>query len=164
MAAATDSTGVSRPVLLCFDGSDDAASAIAQAGEVLGARPAIVLTAWEPFAVWQPYDPGAILGAGLGKLVSHELRLDEIARDLAREKMEEGIALANKAGFAAEGRIAKGKPWKAICDAAEELDAAIVVLGARGLSQVASVLLGSVSCAVAVHAKRPVLIAPSLGG
>jgi nucleotide-binding universal stress UspA family protein len=68
--------------------------------------------------------------------------------------------LASAAGFAAEGRTARGKSWRAICDVAEELDAATIVVGARGLSRLESVLLGSVSSAVAVHAKRPVLIVP----
>ena len=57
-----------------------------------------------------------------------------------------------------------GKTWRAICDVAGEIDAATIVLGARGLSQVASLLLGSVSSAVLVHAKRPVLVVPHHGG
>jgi hypothetical protein len=52
-----------HPVLLCFDGSNDAATAIAKAGELLGPRTAVVLTVWEPVALWQPYDPATILTA-----------------------------------------------------------------------------------------------------
>jgi nucleotide-binding universal stress UspA family protein len=147
-------------VLLCFDGSDDAAAAIAKAGELLGPRGAVVLTVWEPVAVWEPYDPATILSAPVSQLASNALGLDEIADDLAREKMDSGVALARQAGFEAQGRVAKGKSWRAICDVAEELDAEPIVLGARGLSRVQSALLGSVSCAVAVHARRPVLIVP----
>jgi hypothetical protein len=40
-----------HPVLLCFDGSNDAATAIAKAGELLGPRLAVVLTVWEPVAL-----------------------------------------------------------------------------------------------------------------
>jgi nucleotide-binding universal stress UspA family protein len=144
--------------LLCFDGSADAAGAIAAAGELLARRSAVVLTVWEPVSVWQPYDPGAVLGAGLAKLGSKALGLDEIASELAQEKLERGVQLAREAGFEARGQLAHGKTWRAICDAADELDAAPIVLGARGLSRVASVLLGSVSEAVLVHAKRPVLV------
>ena len=36
------------PVLLCFDGSDHAACALAKAGGFLAPRPAVVLTVWEP--------------------------------------------------------------------------------------------------------------------
>ena len=50
-----------HPVLLCFDGSDDAATAIAQAAELLAPRRAVVLTVWEPVATWEPYDPATIL-------------------------------------------------------------------------------------------------------
>jgi hypothetical protein len=65
------------------------------------------------------------------------------------------VALASSAGFAAQGRVAHGKTWRTICDVAGEIDAVAIVLGARGLSRMGSLLLGSVSFAVTVHAKRP---------
>jgi nucleotide-binding universal stress UspA family protein len=153
-----------RPVLICFDGSADAAKAIAVARELLGPRDAVVLTVWEPLAVWEPYDPGAILSAGVARLYERELGLDEIARELAQEKLDKGVALARAAGFGASGQLARGKTWRAICDAAEELDAALIVLGARGLSRAESALLGSVSAAVTPHANRGVLVIPRRAG
>ncbi len=36
-------------ILICYDGSDDARSAIERAGELLRGQPAIVLTIWVPF-------------------------------------------------------------------------------------------------------------------
>jgi nucleotide-binding universal stress UspA family protein len=151
---------MAAPVLLCFDGSENAGHAIAEAGRLLGPQPAVVLTIWEPVSCWEPYDPGAILSAAIAKLGSDALGLDEIAKDLAREKMKQGIELARTAGFDAEGRLGEGKTWKAICEAAGELDARAIVLGARGLSRLQSALLGSVSAAVLVHASRPVLVIP----
>lgn len=148
------------PVLLCFDGSDDATSAIAAAAGLLTERTAVVVVVWEPVAVWEPYDPGAILGAGAAMLGSRALGLDEIAGQLAQEKLDRGLELARAAGFEASGQVARGKTWQAICAAGGELDASVIVLGARGLSRVQSALLGSVSTAVAVHAKRPVLVIP----
>ena len=88
------------------------------------------------------------------------LGLDQIANQLAQEKLDRGVELAREAGFDARGQIARGKTWHAICETADELDAALIVLGARGLSRVESMLLGSVSAAVLVHAKRPVLVIP----
>ena len=147
-----------RPVLLCFDGSDDAAHAIARAGVLLGPRRAVVLSVWEPVSVWQPYDPATAITAPLSRLASNALGLDEIARDLAQERANEGVELARRAGFDAESRVAGGKAWRVICDVASELDAEPIVLGARGLSRVQSALLGSVSAATVQHARRPVLV------
>ena len=152
------------PVLLCFDGSDDAATAIARAAELLAPRRAVVLTVWEPVATWEPYDPATIVSAPVSKLLSRAVGIDEVAAEVAEEKVKQGVALARSAGFAAQGRVAHGKTWRAICVVAGEIDAATIVLGARGLSQVASLLLGSVSSAVLVHAKRPVLVVPHHGG
>ena len=151
-------------MLLCFDGSDDAATAIAQAAELLASRRAVVLTVWEPVATWEPYDPATILSAPMSKLLSKELGIDDIAAEVAEEKVKQGVALASSAGFAAQGRVTHGKTWRAICDVAGEIDAATIVLGARGLSRMGSLLLGSVSSAVLAHAERPVLVVPHHGG
>lgn len=153
-----------RPTLLCFDGSDDAAAAIATAGELLAPRAAVVLTVWEPVASWEPYDPATILTAPLSRLAANALALDEIARDLAGERAEHGAELARTAGFQADGRSRQGKPWRIICEVAEELGAEPIVIGARGLGRVESALLGSVSVAVVTHAKRPVLVVPPPAG
>jgi nucleotide-binding universal stress UspA family protein len=157
----TDSTAaITPPALLCFDGSDDAERAIAEAAKLLAPRRAFVLTAWQPVAVWEGSDPGALLSAGVAKLASHPLGLDEIAIETARDTCRRGVSLAEQAGFDAHGQLIQGKAWRAICDAADDLDAAPIVLGARGLSRLGSMFLGSVSAAVVAHATRPVLVVP----
>jgi nucleotide-binding universal stress UspA family protein len=148
------------PALLCFDGSDDAGAAIAAAAGLLGSRQAVVVTAWEPVDVWAPYDPGGVLSAGVAKLGSQALGLDDIAREVAEETLKRGLELARDAGFDARGQTARGKTWHAICDTARELEAEPIVLGARGLSRVGAMVLGSVSAAVVAHAGRPVLVIP----
>jgi len=148
-----------RP-LLCFDGSADAANAIAAAAAALASREATLLTVWEPAALWQPYDPAAVLSAGVSRLSSKSLGLDEIASEIGQATLQRGLELAREAGFDATGLLRSGKAWRAICEAADELEAVPIVLGARGLSRVQSVLLGSVSATVAAHAKRPLLIVP----
>jgi nucleotide-binding universal stress UspA family protein len=157
----TADTSVPRHVLLCFDGSGDAVNAITVAGELLGSHAATVLTVWEPLAILEPYDPGAVLSAGVSRLAAKELGLDEIASDIARSTVERGVELARRAGFAATGQISSGKPWRAICEIADKLDAAPIVVGARGVSRVQSALLGSVSTAVTTHARRAVLVVPA---
>ena len=149
-----------RRALLCYDGSEDAEAAIRHAAELLVSQAAVVLSVWEPAALWAPYDPATILSAAVSKLGSQALDLDELAKEAASEKLEQGVVLAQQAGFEAEGRLANGKAWRAICQVASEIDAESIVLGARGLSRVGSMLLGGVSSAVAIHAKRPVLVVP----
>lgn len=149
---------------MCFDGSDDAAAAIAKAGELLGPRAAVVLSVWEPVRVWEPWDPVTIVSAPLGRLVAKEIDLDQIVADVARDKAEHGTELARAAGFDASARVARGKAWEAICEVADELDAEPIVIGSRGLGRAQSALLGSVSSAVIAHAKRPVLVGPTHSG
>jgi hypothetical protein len=48
-------------ILIAYDGSQDAQSAIDHAGELLSGEPAAVVTVWEPFV-----DMMARTGAGLG--------------------------------------------------------------------------------------------------
>lgn len=42
--------------------------------------------------------------------------------------MERGVALASDVGFEVAGRVAGGKPWRTICDVAEEIDAGTIVM------------------------------------
>jgi nucleotide-binding universal stress UspA family protein len=147
-----------QPILLCFDGSDDAANAIQSAGRLLGGQPAVVLTVCESMKLWSPWDPATILDVPIGRFLAKRMDLDEIADRVTEDEMGRGVQLARDAGFEAQGRIEHGKPWRVICDVGDELDAAVIALGARGLSRMQSALLGSVSQAVSTHAGRPVLI------
>ncbi len=149
-----------RPLLLCYDGSEDADTAIGRAAALFSRRRAVVLTVWEPMALWDPYDPATILSAPLDKLASRALDMDQILEELGRETLDRGVALARDSGFAVDGQLVRGKAWPAICNMAQELNAEAIVIGARGLSRAKSVLLGSVSFAVLTHAGRPVLVIP----
>ena len=65
-------------------------------------------------------------------------------------------------GYNASARIAQAAESvaKTIDEVAQEIDAGLVVCGQRGRGAIRGALLGSVSRALAAHAKRPVLIAP----
>ena len=140
-----------RPILIAYDGSDAARAAIGRAGELLTPRPALVLTTWQPVSLG--------VSAGVAPPVyvpdleaTYERRADETAA--------EGVALARAAGLAAEAVVVPEPNgcWTAILDAADATDAALIEMGARGLSGVKSALLGSVSAGVVHHSKRPVLV------
>jgi nucleotide-binding universal stress UspA family protein len=141
------------PILICYDGSDEAGHAIDAAAALLGPRRAIVLdvgspvTATESIAILSPMAPAAAF---------EEMNLgDALARARA------GAERARQAGFSADARGGVAAPtWEAIVDIADEIDAELIVLGSRGLNGGQELLRGSVSHQVAEHAGRPVLIVP----
>lgn len=147
-------------VLICFDGSDGATQAIAASSRVLGTRSALVLTVAEPPDPWELYDPAAVLSATVSKLASARLGLEEIALGQATASNQQGVGLAGAAGFSAAGEVVSGKPAEAICHAAAESGAELIVMGTRGRSRVQVAVLGSVSAAVIAHATCPVLVIP----
>jgi nucleotide-binding universal stress UspA family protein len=141
------------PVLICYDGSADAARAIEAAATLLGTRSAVVLdvappiTAAESVATISPVVPGAAF---------EEMNTADAGRVAAR-----GAELARSSGFDAEARAALGAPtWETVVDVADELDAAVIVIGSRGLNGMREALVGSLSHEVAEHAGRPLLIVP----
>ena len=148
-------------ILLCYDGSESSAHAIAAAHELVGPVSATVLHVWVPpvnLLIPDPFSGAEPWGsAQMGDL---ETVLLERASRIAAG----GVALANEAGFTAQSelRAAAGSPWRTILEVADEIDASLIVLGARGLGAVQSLLLGSVSNAVVHHARRPVLVVPAV--
>jgi nucleotide-binding universal stress UspA family protein len=154
-----------RPVLLCHDGSEPSARAIAAAGELLGGGPAVVLHVWRPLstiALWNP-----LLGHPTsGPLKEAADELDEAGAERARQVAGEGARLARDAGFDAQPRTVSSdrKEWREIVRAAERCDARVVVLGSRGQDGAGAPLLGGVANAVVHHCRRPVLVIPSAPG
>ncbi|MBX3185852.1 MAG: universal stress protein [Labilithrix sp.] len=70
--------------------------------------------------------------------------LEEAARDVPGE-------------LAPELRIALGQPWQAICAAATECDADLIVIGSHGYDTIDR-LLGTTAAKVVNHADRTVLV------
>jgi nucleotide-binding universal stress UspA family protein len=145
------------PVLLCYDGSEEAAHAIERAGALLTGRRAVVLTVWQPLAGLSSI---AWSGAGETPSMVDFTELDRAAAEKGDRLSQEGARIAEKAGLNVESVAIKasGTVWKTILELAEAHDAATIVMGSRGLSGLWSTLLGSVSSAVAHHADRPTLI------
>jgi nucleotide-binding universal stress UspA family protein len=144
------------PVLLCFDGSEDARRAIDDAGRLLAPRPAIVLTVWEAARDLTALDP---VGDTVGRISGIYAELDEVGLQVARNVADRGAQLARDAGFEPRARVECGSVWRTIAAVASDEDAAVIVVGARGVSRAAAVL-GSVSARVSRHAGRPVLVVP----
>jgi nucleotide-binding universal stress UspA family protein len=147
---------VNKPVLFCYDGSDGSKTALAAAVEVIKPADAVVLVVWMPAAV-QLARAGSFIVA-----VPNEGEIDLEEAAVALQIAEDGAAGARSRGYSASARIAEATESVArtIDEIAEEIDAGLVVCGQRGRGLIGSALLGSVSHALAVHTKRPLLIAP----
>ena len=145
------------PILICYDGSADSDRAIDTAAALLGPRRAVgvdigpTLTTAESVAAVSSVVPGDAF--------------EDLNTDSALEKARAGADRARKAGFSAEPRAELVEPiWEGIVEVADEIDAAVIVLGSRGLKGIREQFEGSVSHEVAEHAGRPVLIVPPTSG
>jgi nucleotide-binding universal stress UspA family protein len=93
--------------------------------------------------------------------VSPTAAFEELNADDAMTRARVGAEHAWRASFAAEARASVDAPtWEGIVDLANHIDAAVIVLGSRGLNGARELLEGSISHQVAEHAGRPVLIVP----
>ena len=141
------------PILICYDGSENAQRGIAAASALLGPRRAVVLDIGPPLTAAESYaaiSPGAV-GA----------EFEEFNTADALTRATEGAERAREAGFEATARGGIAAPtWQGVVDVADELDAAVIVLGSRGLKGGRELLEGSLSHQIAQNAGRPVLIVP----
>lgn len=149
-------------ILFAYDGSEGADAAIAAGAKLIAhdGADAIVMTVWEPLVVQ------ALRAARLGGGVQVPMDVaaeDEAAKQAAEELAEHGVEVAARAGLKASTRaIADDEQGiaESIVAAADDADADLIVLGARGLAGVRA-FLGSVSNRVLQQSPRPVLIVPT---
>lgn len=72
--------------------------------------------------------------------------------------LEDGRKKAGAEGVQAETLLVNGHPVEEILKTAREGNFSLIVIGARGLSKMKELLMGSVSDAVTKHAPCPVLV------
>jgi nucleotide-binding universal stress UspA family protein len=144
---------MNEPILICYDGSDDSERAVDAAAMLFGTRSAVVLDVAPAMTVAESVVATTWVVPGDA--------FEGLNEAGARERAEAGAAHARRAGLEAEPRVAIGSTtWQGIVDVADEIDAAVIVIGSRGLHGLREVASGSVSHDVATHARRPVLIVP----
>jgi nucleotide-binding universal stress UspA family protein len=145
------------PLLICYDGSEDAKHAIRSAGHLLGGRHALVLTVWE-----SAVNPGGYAWLGADTSTINFAELDRVAAEHGGHVANQGVRIALEEGLGADPITIKaaGRVWRTILEIADREHAAAIVMGCRGLTGVRSLLLGSVSSAVIHHAERPTLVVP----
>ena len=145
-------------ILIAYDGSDDAKSAIDHVGALMPGQTARVVTVWEPYIrmLTRYPTPGALL-AGDGT------EIDDATRTAADEKAAEGAARARAHGLEASswGVAREDSIAETLLAEADRTNAGAIVVGSRGLGGLGTLLLGSVSHALLAHADRPIVIVPS---
>jgi nucleotide-binding universal stress UspA family protein len=86
---------------------------------------------------------------------------DSVSKQLEQEAKEELKPIKSKlkkAGFAVKLRVERGVPKTRILEVEKEEDVSVTVLGSHGRSNIAEMLLGSVSEHVIRHCKKPVIV------
>lgn len=155
---ADDADSAAGVMVIAFDGTPNARRAVRYAGRFLSADRAVVLTVWSP--VLRGPDPVQVDLDGPPDPDDQDSV--DIAYADAQRTNDDGVDLARAAGLAAEPLClaATSTVWNTIIDAADSLDADLIVTGTRGTTGLRSLLQSSVADHVLRHGHRPVLIVP----
>jgi nucleotide-binding universal stress UspA family protein len=153
--------GTGGSLLVGFDGSHGAATAIAVAGQLLPGRHVRVAHLWTSPAA------GSHLHRRLAARAWTNDDLDRLVRReaaaAAKDVAAGGVALAEAAGWSAEPLVQgiHGEAGVVLTELAAELRPTAIVLGSRGIGGLRG-MLGSVSAQAVRHSPVPVLVVPPL--
>lgn len=161
MHASDDNT-----VIVAYDGSAAAKQAVLEASRLFAPCRMLVVTVWEPgLAYTVPVVPQDATGMGpvIDPALAHEL--ETTFHDRAEDVAREGAEIAASADCAAHPLAAAddGDVATTLLAAVDDHQAAVLVVGSRGLRGVRARLEGSTSKAVLKHAACPVLVVHANG-
>ena len=136
-------------LLLATDGSDCALKAAAVAATLADKfkAPLTLINVFQPRYTAGPY--GGTLNAGLD---------DQYIEETENYALSRAVRILEEANVPYQVRQESGSPAEEIVRVAQEENCDLIVIGSRGQSSLASLLLGSVSDSVTHHAHCPVLI------
>lgn len=135
-------------ILVATDGSTHAMRAMEHVAEVAKATGAsvVVVHVFEPLALLGHLEPPVDFAV-------QEAEVQRVCNDT-------WCAPLAAAGVTYRAQVVEGTPATAIIDAASAAGADLIVVGARGLSRVKELMLGSTSTKVLHHAHVPVTVVP----
>lgn len=138
-------------IMVCFDGSDHAATALRHAAELARRFEATL----EVVTVMH-IDVNAIAIGDSAVMIPYE---EDAARAAAADVLGLALTLVKDAGYPAPAtHMLRGGPAEAILDHARSTGADLIVAGRRGYGTLRGMLVGSVSQKLIAHATCPVLI------
>ncbi|MET4095798.1 universal stress protein [Arthrobacter sp. UYCu712] len=143
-------------LLIAYDGSPNAQSAIQTVASLFPGATAVLLYARQPLEGFASHLEG--------HPALEELKeLDAAALDVSEQIAADGAQLARRLGLIVEPLVSStmATASEVIVDTAEEKNVDLIVLGSRGLRGFKATLLGSTSANVLHHATRPTLVIPS---
>lgn len=150
------------PIIVAFDGSEEARAAVRVAAGLFPRRTLLIVSIWEPglaMAATAPMpDPWA---PGYGMVPPEQYQtVERLQQEHADATAEAGAAIARAAGAEAEALAVPDlrDVATALLEVAEDRDAGAIVIGPRGLGRVEAKLFGSVSRKLLHDARRPVVV------
>lgn len=158
----------SGPILIAFDGSAASEHALREAAELLGKRPALVVSVWKEGAGFEAVElPTASLGLPPAPIdIRTAMEIEQELQERAQQLAQHGAELARQAGLEAEGLAVADDHAisiaETIVDVATQRDAAAIVVGAHGHGRLSEALLGSTARDVIQRASCPVVVVREL--
>lgn len=137
-----------KAILVAVDGSENSDRAVKHALDLVAGGLATELH----FLNVQPN-----LGGAISSFVSRQ-DIDSYHRDEGNKALASSVELARKSSVPAKVHIGVGRQGAIVSDFARKLGAGMVVLGTRGHTGLAGVLLGSVAQDVIAHVDVPVTL------
>lgn len=137
-----------KAILVAVDGSDTSDRAVRHALDLIDAGLAAELHLLNV----QPN-----LGGAISTFVSKD-QIDAHHREEGHKALVTATEIAKKAGVAVKVHIGVGRQGQVASDFVAKLEAGLVVIGTRGHTGLAGVLLGSVAQDVIAHVEVPVTL------
>jgi len=137
-----------KAILVPVDGSANSDRAVKHALDLVAAGPSAELH----FLNVQPN-----LGGAISTFVNRD-QIDSYHREEGHKCLASAVELAKKASVPAKVHIGVGRQGEIVRDYAKKLGVGLVVMGTRGHTGLAGVLLGSVAQDVIAHADVPVTL------
>ena len=137
-----------KAILVPVDGSANSDRAVKHALDLVAAG----LSAELHFLNVQPN-----LGGAISTFVNRD-QIDSYHREEGQKSLASAVELAKKASVPAKVHIGVGRQGEIVRDYAKKLGVGLVVMGTRGHTGLAGVLLGSVAQDVIAHADMPVTL------
>jgi nucleotide-binding universal stress UspA family protein len=149
-------------VLIAYDGSESAATAVRAAAALFPDAHAVVATIGEADVARAATVQLALPTSSLDVLQL----LEAEAHEQAERTAQQGVQRARAHGLHAEGRAVSSDAaaWPALLELAHELGAGVLVCGTRGRGGFPRALRGATSTSLLHHADLPLLIVPDGAG